>query len=152
MWLSLLLKFFALSPLLPETIAFMLRASTAQQDGPAASPTLAPSSAPRTETTTSAPASVRSSHLEVRSLPQLISSHFLITHLVKHFYPPPCKCPEVHFIFPLHQYRVTADLQLYIWVLHFMSLNSIKSDFFLELTATFPLLQVGGLRLVARPT
>lgn len=59
-------------------------------------------------------------------------------NLVKHFYPPPCKCPEVHFIFPLRQYKVTADLQLYIWVLHFMSTNSINSDFFLELSDTFP--------------
>lgn len=47
----------------------------------------------------------------------------LMTRLVKHFYPPPYKCPEVHFIFPLHQYKVTADLQLHIWVLHFTSLN-----------------------------
>lgn len=138
--------------------AFMPRASAAQPDGPAASPTLAPSSAPRTETTTAAPASVPSSHLEVRSFPQLLlliclrlNLSLLITHLVKYFYPPPCKCPEVHFIFPLRQYKVTADSQLYIWVLHFMSLNSINSYFFLELSDTFPP-QVGGLRLAVHPT
>lgn len=138
--------------------AFMPRASAAQPDGPAASPTPAPSSAPRTETTTAAPASAPSSHLEVRSIPQLLlliypflNLSLLITHLVKHFYPPPCKCPGVHFIFPLCQYKVTADLQLYIWVLRFMSLNSINSDFFPELSDTLPL-QVGGLRLAVHPT
>lgn len=43
----------------------MPRASAAQLDEPAASPTLEASSAPRTETTTAAPASVRSSRQEV---------------------------------------------------------------------------------------
>lgn len=57
----------------------------------------------------------------------------LITRLVKNAHPPTCKCPEVHFIFPLNQYKVTTDSQLYIWVLHFTSLSSINSDFFLEL-------------------
>lgn len=45
--------------------AFMPSASAAQQDGPAACPTLAPLSAPRTETTMAAPASVPSLPLEV---------------------------------------------------------------------------------------
>lgn len=48
--------------------AFTPRASAAQLDGSTASPTPAPSSAPRTETTTAAPASVHSSHPEVRLL------------------------------------------------------------------------------------
>lgn len=136
----------------------MLRASVAQLDGPAASPTTEPSSAPRTETMTAAPASAPSSHLEVCSFPLILilvylspNLSLLITHLVKHFYPASCKCPEVHFIFLLCQYKVTADSQLCIWVLHFMSSNSIKSDFFLELSDIFPL-QVGGLRLAVHPT
>lgn len=110
--------------------ASTLRVSVAQLDAPAASPTLAPSSAPRTETMTAAPANALSSHQEVGSFCSTLNLSVLITYLVKHFYPPACKCPKVHFIFPLCWYKVTADLQLYIWVFHFMSLNLINSDFF----------------------
>lgn len=102
----------------------MSMASVAPPAAPAASPTLAASSAPRTETMTAAPASAPSSHQEVRCVSQIVLrlnlSHYICC-LVKHFYTQPCKCLAVHFIFPLHQYKVTADLQLYIWVLHFMS-------------------------------
>lgn len=73
-------------------------------------------------------------------------------HLVKHFSPPPRKCPDVYFIFPLRYYKVTAALQLHVWVLHFTSLNLINSDFCLELYGTIYLLQVGGSRLAVRPT
>lgn len=58
----------------------------------------------------------------------------------------------MYFTFPLHHYKVTADLQLYIWVLYFMGFNSIDSDFSLELSDTYPLLQVGGLKLVVHLT
>lgn len=74
----------------------------AQLDGQTASPTPAPSSAPRTETMTAAPASAPSSQLEVHNIPLASAPHshlcLLTTNLVKHCYPPPCKCPEVHFI------------------------------------------------------
>lgn len=140
----------------------MPRASAAQLDEPAASPTLEASSAPRTETMTAAPASVRSSRQEVTlhqspavaqpTSSQSVSPHNPSCKEKKKRYPLPCKCPEVHFISLLRQYKVTADLQLYIWVLHFMSLHSINSDFYLELFATLPLLQDGGLTLVVRPT
>lgn len=132
----------------------------AQLDGPAASPTLVASSAPRTETMTAAPASVRSSRQEVRSVNQPVLFNLPSSQSVSpynlscknKFYPLACKCPEVRFISPLHQYKVTADLQLYIWVLHFMSLNSINSDFYLELSGTLLLPQDGGLKLAVRPT
>lgn len=142
----------------------MPRASAAQLDEPAASPTLEASSAPRTETMTAAPASVRSSRQEVTlhqspAVAQPTSSQSVSPHnpsckkkQKKKRYTLPCKRPEVHFISLLRQYKVTADLQLYIWVLHFMSLNLINSDFYLELFATLPLLQDGGLKLAVRPT
>lgn len=90
-------------PPLPNP-AFMPSTLVGQQDGQAASPTPAPSSAPRTETMTAAPASAPSSQLEVHNIPLASAPHshlnpsLLTTNLVKHCYPPPCKCPEVHFI------------------------------------------------------
>lgn len=83
--------------------------------------------------------------------PTPISICLFITNLVKHFCPPPCKCPEGHFIFPcaniklLLTYRGTfrcciswARTQL----IQTFSLNS-QTRFFL---------QVGGLRLAVLPT
>ena len=96
----------------------MSRVLVAPPVEPPASPTLEASSAPRTETMTAAPASAHSSHQEVHCVNQMVllicprlNLSLFITRLVKHFYPPPCKCPAVHFIFPLHQYsycRLTA--------------------------------------------
>lgn len=94
LWLRFLLNIFFLTCALPNP-AFMLRASAALLDEPVVSPTLAPSSAPRTETTTVAPASVPNWHLEVRHFLQFLPLIFpclnlslCITHLVKHFCPP----------------------------------------------------------------
>lgn len=55
------------------------------------------------------------------------------------------------FHFPSAPIKLTPDLQQCIWMLHFMSWNSINSAFYLELSDMF-LLQAGGLRLAAPPT
>ena len=93
-------------------------ASVARPAAPAASPTQEASSAPRTETTTAAPASAPSSHPEVRCVSQTLLrlnlSHY-ISCRVKHFYTQPRKRLAAHFIFPLHRYKVTADFRLYIF-------------------------------------
>lgn len=139
----------------------MPKASVAQQGGPAASPTLAPSSAPRTETTTAAPASVHSLHLEVDRFTQLlllINPHLnlslLITYVVKHFYPLPCK-------FQVYLKCISFSLSTTIKLLltysctfgFYISWTSIQSILTLALNFdTFPLLQVGGLKLVVHLT
>lgn len=79
----------------------MLRTSAAQPAGWAASPTLAPSSAPRTETTTAAPAGAPSSPQEVRCPPKHRSFAPLKPNLTKHSYPN----------------------KKFAWMLPFMSLN-----------------------------
>lgn len=118
-----------------------MRTSAARPAGWTASPTPAPSSAPRTETTTAAPAGAPSSPLEVRCPPYHHSFPPLNPNLAKHSYPPPCE----QFIFPLRQYKVTADLRPFAWMLPFMSLNQLfsNSDSFV--------LQAGGLKRVAPP-
>lgn len=104
-------------------IVFTLRTSAVQPAGWTASPTLAPSSAPRTETTTAAPAGVPSSPLEVCCPTNHHPFAHLNPNLAKHSYPP----PREQFIFRLRQYKVTANLQSFTWMLPFTSLNQLFS-------------------------
>ena len=86
---------------------FTLRTLVARPAGWAASPTPAPSSAPRTETTTAAPAGAPSWPLGVRCPLNHHSFAPLNSNLAKHCYPP----PHEQFISPLRQYKVGCDLQ-----------------------------------------
>lgn len=141
--------------------AFMLSASAAQQDGQTASPTPAPNSAPRTETTTAAPASAPSSHQEVRSAhhpPSFCSSPtpipvcLFITNPVKHFYPPPSKCPEEHFIFPCANIKLLLTYLLLTFRCCILWSQTQWIQAFSFNCWTYSFLQVGGLKLVVLPT
>lgn len=139
--------------------AFMLSASAAQQDGQTASPTPAPNSAPRTETMTAAPASAHSSHQEVCSAPHSFCSSptpipvcLFITTPVKHFYPPPCKCPEEHFILPCANIKLLLTYLLLTFRCCILWSQTQWIQAFSFNCWTYSFLQVGGLKLAVLPT